>query len=217
MSDLLKVKVGGSDYLCKWEPNFVIIGGRSYNTVKIGSQIWMAENLDWKFEGCVIGASGTSTIQPRGNYYGNDETTYGVNGNKYGLLYNWAAINYIETNKSSLIPGWHVPTYNDWMELMTSIGGSSSAGTKLKSATGWSSGAGTDDYGFNAFPAGVMQWGDFSQVGSSTVLWSSTPGNVSLNQVYSIQLGTGSSASVNKWDDTMIYYCYSLRLVKDAT
>ena len=81
------------------------IGGRVYNTVIIGGKEWMAENLDFKFSGLAIG-QGSSSSEPRANYYSNNESTYGVNGNKYGLLYNWIAVKYLEDHKSELIPGW---------------------------------------------------------------------------------------------------------------
>ena len=74
----------------------VNIGGRDYPYVQIGNQLWLAENLDWKFDGCTIGTNSLSTIEMLGNYYNNDENTYGVNGNKYGLLYNYPSFMAIE-------------------------------------------------------------------------------------------------------------------------
>ncbi len=123
------------------------IGGRTYKVVRIGNLYWMAENLDFNFSGLVLGHSGTSETEPRGNYYDN-------NSSSYGILYNWPAVKYLEDNKASLIPGWHVATSAEWDALVTAVGGTATAGTKLKSTTDWLSGAGTDDYGFSALPAG---------------------------------------------------------------
>ena len=64
------------------DTNTVTIGGRAYPTVKIGNQIWMAENLDWKFEvnGIQIPIGGGSVTTPAAWYLDNDEHTYGWNG-----------------------------------------------------------------------------------------------------------------------------------------
>lgn len=182
------------------------IGGREYRTVIIGGKEWLAENLDFKFSGLAFGQSGTSSSEPRGNYYQNNSSSYG----KYGILYNWIAVKYLEDNKSSLIPGWHVPTSAEWDALATAVGGTSVADTKLKSTTDWSSGAGTDDYGFSALPAGYYN-GNFNFLGSSAYFWTATESNSS--NAYYRYFGTG--ASVSSSSDSK-YRQYSVRLVKDV-
>jgi uncharacterized protein (TIGR02145 family) len=186
------------------------IGGRVYNTVVIGGKEWMAENLDFKFTGCAIG-QGSSSSEPRANYYQNNESTYGVNGNKYGLLYNWIAVKYLEDHKSELIPGWHVPTTSEWDALATAVGGSGVAGTKLKSTTGWSSGNGDGSYGFAAFPAGYQRSGSFNDLGSNANFWTAT--ERSSSNAYYRYFGTG--ASMSSYDSNKSYG-YSVRLVKDS-
>lgn len=134
--------------------NTVVIGGRTYPTVQIGSQVWLAENLDLKAQGIDINPAGAPAT-PAAWYYDRDEATYGVNGNKYGLLYNWYAAKLLDDNKATLFPGWHVPTLADFETLTTSCGGGSVAGGKLKSTNGWkNNGNGTDEFGFAAVPAG---------------------------------------------------------------
>lgn len=186
------------------------IGGREYNTVVIGGKEWMAENLDFKFSGLAVG-QGSSSSEPRANYYNNNESTYGENGNKYGLLYNWIAVKYIEDHKSELIPGWHVPTASEWDALATAVGGSSVAGTKLKSTTGWSSGNGDGSYGFAAFPAGRQYSGSFSYLGSSAFFWTATESSSSY--AYNRRFTTG--ASLDSDNSSKSYGC-SVRLVKDS-
>lgn len=193
-----------------YTPASNVIGGRTYRTVVIGGVEWLAENLDLKFSGLVFGQSGTSSSEPRANYFNNDESTYGLNGNKYGLLYNWIAVKYLEDNKSSLIPGWHVPTTAEWDALATAVGGTSVAGTKLKSTTDWSSGAGTDDYGFSALPAGYYN-GSFYNLGSGANFWTATESNSSF--AYRRNFYTG--ASMDSYDNSKNYQ-YSVRLVKDS-
>lgn len=166
----------GDDYIAVGqgvEPQGVEIGGRFYPTVTIGNQEWLAENLDFKFDGLVVG-QGSSSSEPRANYYGNDEATYGVNGNKYGLLYNWTAVKYLKDNKSTLFPeGWRVSSQVDWDNLITAVGGSSVAGTKLRSTAGWTVANGTDDFGFAAFPAGGQYSGSFNFLGIYAYFWTS--------------------------------------------
>lgn len=193
--------------------DYVLIGDRLYHYVQIGDQLWIDENLDYKFAydgGTLpIGASGTPST-PAAWYYGNDEATYGVDGNKYGLLYNWYAAKYLEDNKSTLLPeGWHVPSTTDWDTLETAVGGASTAVTVLKSTTGWTDGAGTNDYGFNGVPAGDY-YGSFRYLGSRAYFWTSVEKN-GVNAYYRL-LGT-SFISPGFYK----FYGCSVRLVKSLT
>lgn len=73
--------------------------------------MWLAENLDWKYPGLVIG--GTSS-NAGGWYINNNESLWGYTGRKVGLLYNYAAV--IELNQ--LLPnGWRVPSIEDYKIL----------------------------------------------------------------------------------------------------
>ena len=151
------------------------IGGRVYRTVTIGGATWLAENLDYKFSGCGIGGGGSPTT-PNAWYYNNDEATYGIDGaRKCGLLYNWYACKLLNDNRSDLIPGWHVPTNDEWTALSNAVGGMGVAGTRLKAAnvdwaTSW---GGTDDYGFGVLPAGYYG-GSFNFVGYYARFWTIT-------------------------------------------
>lgn len=198
----------GANSLERGGGNTVNIGGREYRTVTIGNQVWLAENLDYKFNGVEIGAAG-QPITPAAWYYNNDEATYGVNGNKYGLLYNWYAVESLNNNRATLCPGWHVPTSDEWNALVTAVGGDSTAGAKLKSSTGWSSGNGTDDYGFSDFPAG-WYGGSFYDVGSNAGHWTIT-GDGIVYRYFNL-----STDSVVRQLTSLRDNAFSLRLVKDA-
>jgi len=186
------------------------IGGRVYNTVVIGGREWMAENLDFKFSGLAVGQGISS--EPSANYYNNNENTYGVNGNKYGLLYNWYAAKYLEDYKSELIPGWHVPTDDEWTALATAVGGTNVAGTKLKSTTGWNSGNGDGSYGFEAFPIGYRNIsGNFYNIGAEGHFWTSTASSSSYGKErYFYSNADISSTNSDKKN------CCGIRLVKDS-
>ena len=102
--------------------------GQTYKIVTIGSQTWMAENLNYQMQYSYC-------------YY-NKET----NCDQYGRLYAWSAA------LNACPSGWHLPTKAEFETLIDIVGGKSTAGTKLKSQTGWNNA--TDDYGFSALPAG---------------------------------------------------------------
>lgn len=74
--------------------------------------------------------------------------------------------------------GWHVPSYGEWDELFTAVGGSSVAGKVLKSETGWQSYSGienSDTYLFSALPAGFRDYyGNYYNEGDDAYFWSST-------------------------------------------
>lgn len=187
------------------------IGGRVYRTVTIGGATWLAENLDYKFSGCGIGGGGTPTT-PNAWYYNNDEATYGIDGvRKCGLLYNWYACKLLNDNRSDLIPGWHVPTNDEWTALANAVGGTGVAGTRLKAAnvdwaTSW---GGTDDYGFAVLPAGYY-YGSFTYVGSNAYFWSITESG---SYAYYRYFDTGATMSQSTY---FKYFGYSVRLVKDS-
>ncbi len=141
---------------------------KTYKTVKIGDQWWMAENLAYDAgDGCWA--------------YNNDE----ANVSTYGRLYNW------EVAKSACPNDWHLPTDDEWKQLEMAIGMSQSEvdgtefrgtneGTKLKATSGWSSNSnGTDNFGFSALPGGARDWDGsgedwFNGIGLFGYWWSGT-------------------------------------------
>lgn len=191
------------------DPGTADIGGRTYRSVTINGVTWLAENLDYKASEVAIAPSG-SPGTPAAWYYNNSESTYGENGNKYGLLYNWHAVKHLNDNRTTLMPGWHVPTTTEWDALATAVGGTNVAGTKLKSTTGWSSGNGTDDLGFAAFPAGYRYSGSFTNLGSYAYFW--TAYEYSSTYAYDCYFNTGASMHSGYSNETN---AYSVRLVKD--
>jgi len=151
----------------------------NYKKKQIGSQVWMAENLNYNVSGSKC--------------YGNTES----NCAKYGRLYDWATAMALPAgcNSSScasqvgakhrgICPsGWHIPSNDDWNVLMKHINPSCSnnnmcagVGTKLKATSGWNAnGNGTDEFGFSSLPGGSGgSDGNFSDVGNGGVWWSST-------------------------------------------
>jgi len=128
--------------------------GKTYKTVVIGGKRWMAENLNYPTQN--IGNSWC---------YGDNKS----NCDKYGMLYDWNGA------RTSCPAGWHLPSLEEWNDLVTKAGGSA-AGMKLKAKSGWYQNAnGTDEYGFSALPGGSRDSdGRFRDVGSYGFLWTAT-------------------------------------------
>jgi uncharacterized protein (TIGR02145 family) len=168
--------------------------GPSFDEVTIGTQTWMAKNLDIDDE---LGGIYTQTV----NYGQGDVVEY---------YYTWEAAVRIAAS----IPGWHLPTAAEWVTLANAVGGTSVAGTKLKSTTGWSEGNGTDDFGFAAFPAGYHS-DSFYNVGSIVYFWTATEATeYSSSLAYYRYFNTDASMHSNFFTKS---FGYSVRLVKDAT
>jgi len=145
----------------------------TYNTVKIGSQTWMAENLKHKMAdstGSWCYGQGGSADDKNGNHRKLSPDEIDAYCGEYGRLYNW------ETAKTACPSGWHLPSRGEWDKLMTAVGGPSTDGKKLKARSGWNdNGNGTNDYGFSALPGGLRDsYGGFGSAGNYGVWWTAT-------------------------------------------
>ena len=156
--------------------------GNLYDTVTIGTQVWLKENLKvTKYnDGTAIplvtdSAEWSNLTTPGYCWYNNDEAAY---KNSYGALYNWFTI-----NSDKLCPsGWHVPSDAEWTQLTIYLGGDSLAGGKLKEigTTHWNSpnvGA-TNETGFTAIAGGYRHGsGFFDNLGHDGYWWGSSEHN----------------------------------------
>jgi len=156
--------------------------GKVYRTVKIGNQVWMAENLNYN-------ASGS-------RYYEDNP----ANGDKYGRLYDW------ETAKKACPPGWHLPSYDEWKTLVDFAGGKKIAGKKLKAKNGWNeNGNGTDEYGFSALPSGYAWDGFFTDAGCGSNWWSAS-GLFGFDYAYGLVMDYyGESALWNRYNESCLF------------
>jgi uncharacterized protein (TIGR02145 family) len=158
------------------------IDGNAYNTVTIGTQVWMAENLkttkynDNSTIPLVTAASAWATLTtPSYCWYNNDAATYKAT---YGALYNWYTVDVASNGGKNVCPrGWHVPTDAEWTTLTTYL--VIYSGNKLKETgtTHWTTpntGA-TNETGFTALPGGYRDTaGSYYYVGDDGNWWSST-------------------------------------------
>lgn len=173
------------------EKDFLVdIDGNVYQTIKIGNQLWMAENLrvtryrNGKDIPCVKNDNDWNDLTTGAwCVYDNDEN----NGDVYGYLYNWYAVN----DSCAIAPeDWHVPTDRDWMELERYLGigrdelintgyRGTDEGSMLKESgnADWKNAGdeGSNQGGFTALPAGFRDEtsGRFIEIGSCTVFWTS--------------------------------------------
>ena len=208
--------------------------GQTYKTVTIGSQTWMAQNLNYAYTG----------VPYKYDVYSSDSTSWCNNDDasncaKYGRLYTWAvAMDSVGlwssngkgcgTSKTcsptypvrGVCPeGWHLPTQEEWRALFTAVGGKAFAGERLKTTSGWSwdeehniSGNGTDAYAFSALPvAGRDDWGYYGDYAYNTRIWSSNEND----RFYADCLFLGYEYSNAFLSTTRKYYGYPVRCLKD--
>jgi len=166
------------------------IDGNTYKTIKIGDQLWMAENLKvtrYRNGDVIPNATDSSEWS---NFTSGAYCSYHNNDNNvatYGLLYNWYVVN---DNRHIAPKGWHIPTDAEWKELEIYLGMSKSdadkrllrgidEGGKLKETgfTHWANpntGA-TNESGFSALPSGYRGiYGGFGDIREFAIFWSST-------------------------------------------
>jgi uncharacterized protein (TIGR02145 family) len=176
------------------------IDGNVYNTLTIGTQTWMIENLKTtKYRnGDLIGTSSPSTLDIRSMNSPSYQWAYDNKDNNaatYGRLYTWYAV----TDSRGVCPiGWHVSTDAEWSALITFLGGEIVAYSKIKESgdAHWIKyDTGTNETGFTALPGGLRNSsGSFVDIGTRGNWWSSTEQGIydawyrlmdySLNSVY---------------------------------
>ena len=166
--------------------------GKKYKTVKIGSQTWMAENLNYKTEKSSCNKNADS------------------NCTKFGRFYEWAEA------MNACPVGYHLPDTTEWKTLFATVGGQASASKVLKSKSlwktcenwNWQNGNGTDDYGFSVLPSdGGGKYASF---------WSSSANNGgrSGNSIYYVYMVAKYSYAVYQSDGNKSEK-RSIRCVKD--
>jgi uncharacterized protein (TIGR02145 family) len=167
--------------------------GNEYDTVVIGTQVWLAENLKTtKYNNGVSIPLVTDNTQWASMssaafcWYDNDPT-YKEN---YGALYNWYAV-----NAKLLCPvGWHVPTLDEWTTLISYLGGKDIAGASMKDRDlrFWRvyEDCETNEFGFKARGGGARSHidGQFNGLREQGVWWTSTQTHLSNFSIWSIAI-----------------------------
>lgn len=165
--------------------------GKTYKTIKIGTQTWMAQNLAYKVNsGCWAYDNNVKNIHD------------------YGYLYDWqAAITVCPS-------GWHLPSANDWTQLLSFLGSNVAEGKmKEKGTSHWlpPNNNATNSSGFSALPAGCYDGFDnFSRLTRGTTFWTSTQSRIS--EVKVIDLDYRSDRVYEAYSKKT--YGYSVRCLK---
>ena len=164
--------------------------GQVYKTVVIGTQTWMAENLNYEYN------HGTAK-----SYCSQKDSSC-----KMGRFYTWAAAmdsaavfsdggkdcgNGIVCDASHPVrgacpEGWHLPNKRDWNKLYSSVDSltSDSVGTALKSTSGWQNKTnGTDIFGFGGYPINYENYGNFVEYWSSSEITPTSSYNYNLSYI----------------------------------
>ena len=212
--EVLAVKTGGSKYDSLKNTLTDLRDKKTYRTTTIGTQIWMAENLNFEYEYKLD--FGYKTMGPLvyRNYSSPDKV-------EYGRYYTWAAAmdslgEFSSSGKGcgefttcspsypvrGVCPeGWHLPSKDEWDVLISTVGGAYSASRRLKSTDGWDNGGnGSDSYGFSALPAGYMSEssvfdGDMIEYGDKFIFFTSSEYNDA--KVYIMNLDYSGGYDIN--------------------
>ncbi len=194
-------------------PNFTY-DGYVYNSVKIGAQWWMRQNLrniHYRNGNSIYVVAPDWVTATTGIYcYYNDDVNTLI---EYGNLYNWYAVN----DYRGICPtGWHVPNNDELTLLINYLGGQSNAGTKLKEAgiSHWitpNNGA-TNASGFTALPGGIRtQQGAYGSLGGEGVFWTSSEYNTDNANYYAFYY---NRTDVDR-DQLNKKFGFSVRCVRD--
>ena len=198
--------------------------GQTYKTVTIGTQTWMAENLNYADSVMTPSLNGRSWC-----YYNNADFCA-----KYGRLYTWAAAIdsvALQNQDDNLICGygrfcksllkkqglcpdsWHLPDTTEWKMLFEAVGGQGVAGRALKTQSNWSDNSGgTNSYGFSALPSGYYrEYDGFSYVNHLSNFWTATEGTSYTSYYISLE-SVGDAA--NRYDISK-GNAFSVRCLKD--
>jgi uncharacterized protein (TIGR02145 family) len=164
--------------------------GKKYKVAKIGSQIWMAENLNYDVSGSKC--------------HGNNP----ANCERYGRLYDW------KTAMNVCPAGWHLPSKSEWEQLAEAVGGEKVAGKRLKARSGWGNGGnGTDDYSFSALPGGYgLSDGTFYFIGYLGNWWSTSESSSDIVYIQTMHYEYEDAY----WGNSVKSNQYNVRCLQDA-
>jgi len=190
--------------------------GNVYNTLTIGTQVWLGENLKVTHYNNGDPIPNVTDSLAWDNlttgaccWYDNDSVMY---DSLYGKLYNWYAVH----DSRKIAPeGWHVPSYPELTTLANYLGGENIAGGKLKEAgtAHWNSpntGA-TNETGFTGLPGGYRYNGIFDGMGENLILLSSSQENSG----YAWHRGLGYDNGSFGLGSGPMKYGFSVRCIRD--
>ena len=222
---------------CPQHPTVTDYDGNVYNTVQIGTQCWMKENLKTSHyaDGTYIPVADTISHSISYRYFPEDDSS---NVSTYGCLYNWAAVmngnsasTAVPSNVQGVCPtGWHVPSAAEWIVMQDYVGAQNDCqcghrsdliAKALSSTTAWESSTiycspgylpmYNNASGFSALPAGYYYGGGYSVLGREAWFWSTTEVGVNGAAYRNIQNDLANFQEVGISN----YFGLSVRCLKD--
>ena len=222
---------------CPQHPTVTDYDGNVYNTVQIGTQCWMKENLKTSHyaDGTYIPVADTISHSISYRYFPEDDSS---NVSTYGCLYNWAAVmngnsasSAVPSNVQGVCPtGWHVPSAAEWIVMQDYVGAQNDCqcghrsdliAKALSSTTAWESSTiycspgylpmYNNASGFSALPAGYYYGGGYSVLGREAWFWSTTEVGVNGAAYRNIQNDLANFQEVGISN----YFGLSVRCLKD--
>lgn len=223
---------------CPASATVIDYDGNLYNTVQIGNQCWMKENLrTTHFNNGVLIPLSTSTlsINEPYRYYPDEDST---NVSVFGYLYNWTAVmngsassNATPSGVQGICPtGWHVPSDTEWTQMLNFVSSESQyicnlsttyIAKALSSTVEWSTSTVTCAVGndlsdnnstsFSALPAGNDPSSSYTNFGDKCFFWTATQRNNSYAYDYSLSYNSASVTKEYKYKNNGI----SVRCVRD--
>lgn len=222
---------------CPQHPTVTDYDGNVYNTVQIGTQCWMKENLKTSHyaDGTYIPTADTLSDSISYRYFPEGDSS---NVSTYGCLYNWAAVmngdsssTAVPSNVQGVCPtGWHIPSAAEWIVMQNYVGTQNDCqcghrsdliAKALSSTTEWESSTiycspgylpmYNNASGFSALPAGYYYGGGYSVLGREAFFWSTTEVGVNVAAYRNIQNDFANFQEVG----TSNYVGLSVRCLKD--
>ena len=222
---------------CPQHPTVTDYDGNVYNTVQIGTQCWMKENLKTSHyaDGTYIPVADTISHSISYRYFPEDDSS---NVSTYGCLYNWAAVmngnsasSAVPSNVQGVCPtGWHVPSAAEWIVMQDYVGAQNDCqcghrsdliAKALSSTTAWESSTiycspgylpmYNNASGFSALPAGYYYGGGYSVLGREAWFWSTDEVGVNGAAYRNIQNDLANFQEVGISN----YFGLSVRCLKD--
>ena len=189
--------------------------GRIYRTVVIGSQTWMAENLNYETLDSYCYKDSPDSCEKYGRVYTwagamDSAAVFSTNSKDCG----YGRLCIVSRPARGICPeGWHIPHRVEFDSLIVPVGGINRKGTMLKSTSGWFADInGTDVYGFSAYPLGYRHTsGEFKDVGYRAYFWSSTE-DFEYNAYYMHLYYASEIADIDKWGK---YNAFAVRCIQD--
>lgn len=222
---------------CPQHPTVTDYDGNVYNTVQIGTQCWMKENLKTSHyaDGTYIPVADTISHSISYRYFPEGDSS---NVSTYGCLYNWAAVmngnsasTAVPSNVQGVCPtGWHVPSAAEWIVMQDYVGAQNDCqcghrsdliAKALSSTTAWESSTiycspgylpmYNNASGFSALPAGYYYGGGYSVLGREAWFWSTDEVGVNGAAYRNIQNDLANFQEAG----TSNYFGLSVRCLKD--